>query len=67
MLALQLSSGTLECSSIKMPKLFYRPVCINERDDILQGNFNMQFVAYSNDAVISVNVLFLLNSCISVI
>lgn len=45
MLALQLSSGTLECTHIKIPKLFYRPVCINERDGILQGDFNIQFVA----------------------
>lgn len=56
MLAMQLSSGTLECTSIKMPKLFYRLVCINERDSILQGDFSIQFVTYSRDAVISVNV-----------
>lgn len=67
MLAMQLSSGTLERTGIKMPKLFYRPVRINERDDIFRENFNIQFVTYSSDAVITVNVLFFLNSCIRVI
>lgn len=67
MLAMQLSSGTLECTSIKMPKLFYRTVCINERDDIPQWNFHIPCVTYSRDTVIRIDVLFLLNSSISVI
>lgn len=39
-----------------MPKLFYRLVCINERDGILQEDFSIQFVTYSSDAVINANV-----------
>lgn len=38
-----------------MPQLFYSPVSIRERADILQENLTMQFATYLRDGLISTN------------